>query len=359
MAIWIGSSLCIGEWAEPLAYSQVLVNKVKPPKEGCLVGFYKLHPLDDPIISAKIREITQKAKNIDEFADALKRENLSDSMEKGTTDNINYYKHSLNAEPSILVIHTAKLYLEFPTNESTAVIKRGIVPYLSASPGVYASSSLRFSPKEIAQGQCDNYIKKFAQGATEFGKEHGGFFFTTMIEFNGRWWYWGQSSNFIPAWRRIWQLFEEQGANQYATWVWEAYCPEGVPSFADNPELYYPGDKYVDWIGLNAYSQPRDHYINDMFDRLMYRTYKQMLKKHPQKPIMQSQFGKSNGHDQSKWLIKAYRSIKTDFPAIKAAIYYDSNNKIVDPTWTDATLTPKSLETLKEIFKDPYWIVAK
>ena len=88
-----------------------------------------------------------------------------------------------------------------------------------------------FGPKEIAQGQHDGYIKKFAQGAAEFGKEYGGFFFTTMEEMNGNWFSWGKNSNFIPAWRHIWQIFEDQGANQYATWVWALYCTEGVPHF--------------------------------------------------------------------------------------------------------------------------------
>jgi len=80
-----------------------------------------------------------------------------------------------------------------------------------------------------------------------------------------------------------------------------------------------------------------------------------MLKNHPQKPIMLSAFARTNGYDQPRWLINAYGKIKSDFPAIKAAIYFDN-------TWTltgDHTLNPKSLQTLKEIFKDPYWIMAK
>jgi hypothetical protein len=86
---------------------------------------------------------------------------------------------------------------------------------------------------------------------------------------------------------------------------------------------------------------------------------RQMHKKHPEKPIMLSMFGRANGHDQPRWLINAYRSIRNDFPEVKAAIHYDLNQKVFDRYWTDSTLTPESVQTLKEIFKDPYWIMAR
>ena len=57
------------------------------------------------------------------------------------------------------------------------------------------------------------------------------------------------------------------------------------------------------------------------------------------------------------WLIDAYRSIKNDFPPIRAAIYYDNITHVL--TEYDHTLDQKSLSTRKEIFKDPYWIMAK
>ena len=80
-----------------------------------------------------------------------------------------------------------------------------------------------------------------------------------------------------------------------------------------------------------------------------------MLKNHPQKPFMISSFGRTNEPYQSKWLIDAYDKIKGDFPAIKAVTYFDNTWKLTG----DHTLNPKSLETLKEIFKDPYWIMRK
>jgi hypothetical protein len=80
-----------------------------------------------------------------------------------------------------------------------------------------------------------------------------------------------------------------------------------------------------------------------------------MLKDHPRKPIMLSSFARTNQKGQSRWLINAYSGIKNSLQAIKAVIYFDN-------TWGltgDHTLNQVSLQTLQNIFRDPYWIMAK
>ena len=154
----------------------------------------------------------------------------------------------------------------------------------------------------------------------------------------------------------------DQGANQYATWVWVIYNPYGMSKYVDDPERYYPGDSYVDWIGINTFSNDTNPYIpaqNAPLDQLMDKICGQLHKNHPEKPIMLSMFGRAIGPDQSRWLINAYRSIKNDFPEVKPPVHYDLNQKVLKPYWTDSTLTPESVQTLKGIFKDPYWIMAR
>ncbi len=348
-----------------LVYPTLPYNKIQPPEEGCFVGFFKepeayARLKDSRFIPQRSSEIeaARRVSNFDEFVEMLKKENFFEKMKKYPIGNeITYVEKAFGAKPFIFVLLGPKLYSEFPVTQSTELAKRGIVPFVRAS---LSSLDLptgipEFGPREISQGQHDGYIKQFAQGAAEFGKEYGGFLFSTMEEMNGNWYSWGMNSNFIPAWRRIWQIFEDQGANQYATWVWLVYCPEGVPGVADDPESYYPGDKYVDWIGLHAYSiagKPKTEY---MLHVLIHETYRRLFKDHPQKPIMLSSFGRTNDNDQSRWLIDAYSSIKKSFPAIKAVICFDNTMRLTG----DHTLNQESLQTLKEIFKDPYWIMGK
>lgn len=342
--------------AEPVIYSQLSYNKIQPPREGCLVGLFKSSALmKSPIYREKLKEAVKEAKSMDEFVEMFKKEGLHKGLEQSVSDNITYYEKALGAKPSIFVL-LDRLYSGFPMTQSIEVVKRGIVVYMHACLGSYYSLTPSFDLKKIVQGKYDNHIKEFAQGAAEFGKVHGNFFFTTMEEMNGGWYDWGRNSNFIGAWRHIWQIFEDQGANQYAAWVWEISTPERFPAgIVDDPELYYPGDRYIDWIGLNAFSVLGRKFSNSGLEELIYKTYRKMPKNHPQKPIMQSEFARTNAYGQPKWLTNAYGKIKSDFPAIKAAIYMDN-------TWTktgDHTLSAEGLQTLKEIFKDPYWIMAK
>jgi hypothetical protein len=338
--------------SEPIEYPQLPYNKIQPPKQGCLIGFFK----GVFLYRKNFDEIAAKAENIDELAAMFKKEGLNKGLEPAVINRIAYYENALGSKPFIFVLHE-RLYSEFPISQSVEIVKRGIVPYVRACLGSYFSNSPSFGLKEIAQGKYDNYVQEFARGAAEFGKKHGGFLFTTMEEMNGGWYDWGKKSHFIDAWRHTWQIFEDQGANQYATWVWEISTPERFPArvMVDDPELYYPGDRYVDWIGLNAFSVLGRRFSNSGLDELIYKTYPKMLKKHAQKPIMQSQFARTNSEGQPKWLLDAYNAIKTNFPSLKAAIYMDN-------TWTktgDHTLSPEGLQTLKDIFKDPYWIMAK
>jgi len=308
-------------------YPPLPYNKIQPPQEGCLIGFFK-----EPDTT---------------------RYRIS-NVEIGIT----YIEKALDVKPYIYSLPWSRLFSGFPMPQAMEVAKRNIVPYVYASLSSHHSpiGISGFGPKEIAQGQHDGYIKEFAQSAAEFGKEYGGFFLTTMEEMNGNWFSWGKNPNFIPAWRRLWQIFDDQGANQYATWVWAATCPEGLPShMVDDPELYYPGDKYVDWIGFCAFSVAEKPPLDLMLNVLVRETYRRFFKDHPQKPFMISAFGRTNETHQYRWLTNAYRSIQKSFPAIKAVIYHDN-------AWWgtgDHTLNPKSLQSLKEIFKDPYWIMAK
>jgi hypothetical protein len=310
-----------------IALKGKLDYKIFPSQEGCLVGFSK------------------------KLTNYLRGNSVGD-----VPITIDYYSNVLGANPAILVFDSL-LKLGFPLTEARMVKKKGLLPYIKIFPS-FVGSSLTFDPDDIVQGRRNSWIKSLAKDAVGFGEKYGSFFFTTMIEPNVDWWPWSRKPNTIHALRRVWEIFEDQGANQYATWVWEAFCPAKYGDHVVDPESYYPGDKYVDWIGMNDFANLKIKYIgeNTTFRELLFPTYEQMITNHPQKPMMISEFGRTPGDSQSHWLIDAYRSIKDEFPKLKAAIYYDTITHLSEIH--DHTLDQKSLNTLKEIFKDPYWIMA-
>jgi Glycosyl hydrolase family 26 len=77
-------------------------------------------------------------------------------------------------------------------------------------------------------------------------------------EMNGNWFDWDGTHNgqdtggYVTAWRRLHRIFGEHGATNVA-WVW---CPNwnSAPDTSWNQfRHYYPGDDYVDWVGVDGY----------------------------------------------------------------------------------------------------------
>ncbi len=73
-------------------------------------------------------------------------------------------------------------------------------------------------------------------------------------EMNGNWYPWGTThttpADFVAAWRRIHDLFSQAGASN-VIWVWNPNDIFPVPQVQLKP--YYPGNAYVDWIGVTGY----------------------------------------------------------------------------------------------------------
>jgi mannan endo-1,4-beta-mannosidase len=107
------------------------------------------------------------------------------------------------------------------------------------------------SVQAIADGQSDAYITRFARAvhalnvpvALSFGHE-----------MNGNWYPWGTTKTtpaaFVAAWRHIHDLFAQAGASN-VIWVWNPNIINPMPDTQLKP--LYPGDAYVDWVGVTGY----------------------------------------------------------------------------------------------------------
>jgi hypothetical protein len=326
IAAYLGSlQPCTALAGAPSRTTETAGGKIMPPADGCLVGFYREGSFKDQMPIANI---------------------------------IEHYREALGAKPSILAVWSL-LDRGFPTAEAVVMKKAGITPYINIAPALEprVHPNLNASPADIVRGRVDRNIRGLAADALDFGRKFGSYFFTTLVEFNAKWWLWSRTPDTVAAYRYIWKMFEEQGANRYATWVWEAFCPEKYQTYADDPEPYYPGDRHVDWIGINIFANLKNRQVqpDTPFAEMMSATYAQMRRNHPEKPIMVSEFGRTPGDEQRRWLTDAYARIRGDFPTLKAAIYYDNITKAYGGQ--DHTLDAHSLRRLREVFADPYWIM--
>jgi mannan endo-1,4-beta-mannosidase len=104
---------------------------------------------------------------------------------------------------------------------------------------------------EIADGATDAYTRKFASAVRTLNLPVAICF---GHEMNGNWYPWGTTAtdpvDYVRAWRRIHDIFLDVGAAN-VIWVWSPNNINPVPQVPLKP--FYPGDSYIDWIGVVGY----------------------------------------------------------------------------------------------------------
>jgi mannan endo-1,4-beta-mannosidase len=129
-------------------------------------------------------------------------------------------------------------------------------------PGGTAYAQPNFSLYNIIHGKFDNYIRATADAVKALNCPIA---IRLDQEQNGYWYPWGMTTvgmtgndqatpeRYDVMWRHVWNIFQAEGATN-VLWVWSPNFVQRAPTVAQ-PTLQrsYPGDKYVDWIGLDGY----------------------------------------------------------------------------------------------------------
>ncbi len=108
----------------------------------------------------------------------------------------------------------------------------------------------------IIRGERDAALRLRAQRLKQFGHP---VFLRWAWEMNGDWFEWDGSHNgrdpaaYARAFRRIHRIFRDEGADNVA-FVWSPNWNSGPDVSWNRMERYYPGDAYVDWVGVSGYN---------------------------------------------------------------------------------------------------------
>lgn len=108
-----------------------------------------------------------------------------------------------------------------------------------------------FTGGKVVSGALDSYLYRQARAVAAFG---GPVFIRLDWEMNANWYrLWAQGfvspKDYVAAWRHVWQIFQDAGA-QNAAFVWSPNVGRFGPAAAS---AWYPGDRYVNWVGIDAY----------------------------------------------------------------------------------------------------------
>jgi len=221
----------------------------------------------------------------------------------------------------------------FPLHAITCIHDHGAIPIVSLE--LWHWHDQRPQLEQIRAGNYDDAFRVWATDARKYGHP---VFLRFGFEFNGDWFSWsGDPEAYRAAWRHVHDLFTQVGADN-VTWVWAPNvqsCPDEPTNAA---ERYYPGDDYVDWIGVDGYNFGDDHdkwHHWSSFESIFAKTLTALHTQHPDKPIMISEFACADGEPARRagWIREAYAFLRQRHE-VRAAVWFNYDKRREgEPNW--------------------------
>ncbi|MGE5827813.1 MAG: glycoside hydrolase family 26 protein [Micromonosporaceae bacterium] len=222
----------------------------------------------------------------------------------------------------------------FDAGRLDAVAAKGLLPIVSWEPWDYQLRGRAASSGEqpayrlatIIDGRYDDYIRSWATGVAtlpypvvmRFAHEMNGFWYPWCEQANGN-----HPGDYVKAWRHVHDIFVAAGAHN-VSWLWSPNVT--YPGAAPLDELY-PGDSYVDWIGLSGYYGTAGHTSYISFDQIFDRTITE-LSEFTRKPIVVTETGATNSTgQQTRWITQMFQQLPRH-PEIIGVIWFEVDKEI-------------------------------
>ena len=215
----------------------------------------------------------------------------------------------------------------FRANAVTRSWQQGRLPLLTWESRPIADAnnvteSPAYSLPKIIGGDFDAYLHQYAKDIVATGLPLA---IRLDHEMNGNWYPWSESDgnggtvngnnsgDFVKMWRHVHDIFQKEGANNLVIWDWSPNIVNKLsPSLRSAEYLasLYPGDDYVDWVGVSGYLRP-PYSTNQQytFDYTFTPTLN-MLRNLTKKPIILSEIGASEiGSHKADWVTDFFKAL--------------------------------------------------
>lgn len=225
-----------------------------------------------------------------------------------------------------------------------------------------------YTYEKIATGAFDCYLRSFAEGVAAID---GPVLLRFAHEFDGYWFPWGMGrftntpETFVPAWRHVWEVIKGSGGQVPAasgapgtsgapgasaapeTSPGASAAPEASPSAPIAPNArfvwsplgcdcpdemltMFPGERYVDYLGLTAFNWASFHTDNRgrpvRWQRLAEIVGRRLggFDELPPIPVILTEIGSHyRGGNKARWITNGYNALVRRFPQVVAAMYFD------------------------------------
>ncbi len=255
-----------------------------------------------------------------------------------TNESIRSYVNSSGKNLAVIAFsHEWSINRSFPIEKVQMIHANGAIPYirlmLRSDNNQYRPEPL-FTLKRIFNGIYDRDLIKFARTAKrmnfpiviEYGTEVNGWWFS----WNGYWT--GKEKGaelFRSVYRHIITLMREEGADNLI-WVYHINWHSNPEEDWNTPEAYYPGDEYIDLIGVSAYGALSPNEDNILpFSRMMDEGYAAAQNLSVNKSVLISEMGTDlrNPHKPASiWIDEAFSAIINEqrWPGVIGFVWWNA-----------------------------------
>ncbi len=261
--------------------------------------------------------------------------------------------------PAVLQFSQGWAHHGFDRKLFDAIADRHMLPLLSWEPWDYQAGGRAadngqqpaYRLSRIINGEFDEYITSWAEGIKDLG-------YPVALRFghemNGNWYPWAEQVNgnrpgdYAKAYRRIHDLFRVAAATN-VTWVWSPNVT--YPGAQPLPGLY-PGDSYVDWIGLSGYYGTPGVERYKSFADIFGGTLTQ-LRTFTSRPVVITETGATDAAGlRTEWVRQMFQQLP-DYPQIIGVLWFEAN-RVVD--WRIAA-TPRAARAFGDQASQPRYRV--
>lgn len=237
----------------------------------------------------------------------------------------------------------------FPSEDVQTIYNAGRIPFIRLMPRTdfeEGGPDPVYTLKRFIDGDFDRELKQWAQDAkktgipllAEFGTEVNGNWFPWNAQYNGKDSKTSYGSpdlydgmeRFRDAYRHIIDICREQGTENI---TWFFHCDVNSDPDVDwNQRVgYYPGDDYIDWIGVSVYGDQMSGEEWRNFEDILGDVWEDIRNLSAQgKPIAILEWGTVDNaqHQKPQWIADALHSVMPGgrfYPDIKAINYWHEN----------------------------------
>ena len=252
----------------------------------------------------------------------------------------------------------------FPSGLVDMIHGRGSTPYIRLmlrSDTDETTPETVYTLDAILRGDFDADLELWGRKAAQIG-------YPMIVEWgtemNGQWFSWNGVHNggagvgpqkFVQAYRHIIDIMDRQGASNLI-WVFHVNNDDDPAANWNRFENYYPGDGYIDWIGVSVYSlltpledTPTD--FRQSLDGVMARLDIMA----PSKPVVLAEFGETVNNpneDAAQWADGALADILSDrWPRLRGFSWWNETWQNDNNPAHDSDLRVQSDANLAQVFQ--------